>query len=183
MLIPESRWIGPAPLHIGSISRNNGLGPMILVSQNANFSTVFTSWPSANFAVYVPVTMPARFTIARFLTVNGNVVAGNVNVGLYSNNMALLMSSGSTAQAGTNVVQYIPVADQSFPAGDYFLALAASSTSARFQGCSFNTQYFCREAGLLQESLGSITLPSTMTPVVYAQTAVPAFGFTQSDTL
>lgn len=178
--MPEWRP-SPAPFHVTSIGRYSSVGNIILVTAGANFSVAFTSWPSANLAIYVPIQIPCRFTVARFMSANGNVVAGNLNMGLYSTSGKLLCSTGAIAQAGTNVVQYIGITNQSFPMGDYFMALLASSTSARLNGASINTQYFGREAGLLQEAVGSSTLPATMTPAVYAQAAVPAFGFSQSD--
>lgn len=171
----------PAPYHITCTGRYSSLGPLILISNNAGFSVVFTSWPSANLAIYMPILMPCRFTVARFMVANGNVVAGNINMGLYSGSGKLLCSTGATAQSGTSAVQYVGITNQSFPMGDYFLALLASSTSARFNGQGLNTQYMGRLGGVLQESVGSSTLPVTMTPAVYAQSVVPAFGFSQSD--
>lgn len=141
------------------------------------------AWPANNLAVYAPISVPSRFTVARFMVCNAGTLTGTVDVGLYSESGSLLASTGNTARAGASAVQYIGIADQSFPPGKYYLALVATSTSGTYSSIGLNNQYEARFSGWLQEALGGGTLPATMTPVPYAQTSIFHFGFTQSDTL
>ncbi len=168
------------PLHIFTTSRYNDLGT-IGTFLNSLF-TASVAWSAANRALYVPLTIPHRFTVARFFSSNGSSVAGTMDIGLYSNAGAKLISTGPASQAGTSQIQYIDVTDQSFPPGRYYLALLASSTSTRLSITNYQNAQECRIAGALEEDVGASTLPSTMTPAAFANNLYH-FGFTQSDTL
>jgi hypothetical protein len=128
--------------------------------------------------------MPGSFKIARFMVANGANATGNVDVGLYSEAGIRLLSTGTTARSGTNAMQYINVTDSTFPPGNYYLALVASSTTGSFMRSSTQGLEVSKASGFLQEALGSTVLPATMTPASYTSSAnVYHFGFTQSDTL
>lgn len=171
----------PLPLHITSIGRWNNFVTIASFQAAANFGNA--TWPASNRAVYVPMTIPARFTVARFMVCNGSTVAGNLDVGLYNANGSRLISTGTTAQAGTTQVQYIDVTNQSFPAGNYYLALVLSDTGGRVSTSAISVSTFEPFIGSTLENLGSTVLPATMTPAVRTVNGLPCFGFTQSDTL
>lgn len=172
----------PMPLHVTTLDDNN-VSDMLLLGGTTGYAAS-TAWPSNNLALYVPIYPVSYFTVARFLVANGSNATGNVDVGLYDENGSLLLSTGSTARSGTQVAQYINVTNRTFPAGRYYLALVGSSTTGTYGvWASFTSAIVARCAGLMQEALGGTTLPSSMTPAAYAQTALFAYGFTQSDTL
>jgi hypothetical protein len=171
----------PLPLHITSTGPYGNIGAMSNAANSFAFGA--SNWPANNRAVYCPVHLPSRFTIARFMLANGTSVSGNFDMGIYDDAGTRLLSTGAVAQSGTNVVQYAGVTDQSFPAGHYYLALVLSSTGGETRRVVISDQYQGRVCGLLQEALGSTVLPTTMTGVSFTNTLVPCFGFTQSDTL
>lgn len=166
------------PLHIGTWFNSQPL--LFAIDGSTSLSTA--GWPSANRALYVPVYLQARFTVARFFILNGSSATGNADVGLYSNARLKLISTGTTARSGANVAQYIDVTDQSFPAGAYYLALV-SSTTGQYMRTVHGASGIVQASGYLQEDLGSTVLPSSMTPAANVTTNAFHWGITQSDTL
>jgi len=182
MLYDPRKIIGrPLPLHITSTGPYGNIGAMANATNNFAFGA--SNWPANNRAVYMPIHLPSRFTIARFMVCNGTSVSGNFDVGIYNDAGTRLLSTGAVLQSGTNAVQYAGVTDLSLPAGHYYLALVLSSTGGETRRVTIGDQYQGRVSGLLQEALGATTLPTTMTGVSYTNTNAPCFGFTQSDTL
>lgn len=172
----------PLPLHILSVGRFSALGNMVVFDGAPAFGTA--AWPLANRAIYMPVALPSHFTLARFFWVNGTSAAGNVDIGLYDSAGNRLLSTGTTARAGTSTVQYAGVTDQTFPAGKYYLALVSSSTAAGgYVSTAVDDAVNAKACGVLQEDLGGTVLPATMTPATYTSTDLFVFGFSQSDTL
>lgn len=182
LYLRDERLIRPVPLHVCAMGRFNSL-PTIATFIGAPGIASAVNWTAANRAHYTPLSIPERFTISRFFALNGNVNSGNINMGLYTAAGTLLVSTGSTLQSGVIAIQFIDIANVSFPPGDYYLALLASNTAAQFHATAVNNQYELRMMGMLQEDVGSINLPATMTPVSYTSASVYHYGFTQSDTL
>ena len=175
-----SLGVCPLPLRISSVGRFSDSIDMQLFQIGPSWAS--QAWPSNNRAIYAPVSIPARFTIARFFVVNGTNATGNVDVGIYDAGGNRLLSTGSTARSGTSVIQYIGVTDTSFPAGKYYLALVGSSTTGQYFRTMTNSA-FIQISGWLLEDLGATTLPATMTPTASVNSGTFAFGFSQSDTL
>ena len=170
------------PLHIFSLGRYSPASSILPFLTSGGFNS--TAVPAANRALYCPLQVPVRFTVARFFSSNGSGVNGTFDIGLFSQSGIKLISTGSTSQAGTTQAQYVDVTDQSFPPGFYYLGFVGSTvTTARYNAITFTDQYEARGAGMLQEALGSAVLPAAMTPASYASNAVYFFGFTQSGTL
>ena len=177
----DGRLLDPGPLYITSTGRFAVAG---LVQRFLTAGAIATiTWPTNNLAVYAPIVLPIRFTVARFLVSNGNNLTGNVDVGLYNQAGTRLLSTGSTARSGSTINQYIGITDQSFPPGTYYLALVGSSTTGSYGAVQLNNQYEARMCGWLQEALGATSLPATMTPVSFTGSNAFCFGFSQSDTL
>lgn len=177
----KTTGVCPLPLRISSVGRFSAVVDTQIFQVGPSW-VGNTNWPANNRAVYAPVSIPARFTIARFFAVNGTNATGNMDIGIYDLGGNRLLSTGTTARSGTSVVQYIGVTDTSFPAGQYYLALVASSTTGEFFRTLSNA-VFLRVSGWLQEDLGGTVLPATMTPVTNTNASAFAFGFSQSDTL
>jgi hypothetical protein len=113
-----------------------------------------TAWVSANLVMYVPVPCPGPFRITKFACENGSAVSGNLDMGLYTPEGKLIVSTGSTAQAGTSQWQSIDVTDTEIPPGWYYLAMvlnnstgtnvrtASATTAKRMFGCVEQTSTF-----------------------------------------
>jgi hypothetical protein len=89
-------------------------------------------------------------------------VAGNVDVGIYSEAGTRLVNSGSTAQAGTSTIQKVGIADTAIGPGTYYFALTNSTTTATFSGSTASSQLapasYCQA-----ETTGAFGLPATAT--------------------
>lgn len=169
------------PLHITSTGRYSIL-PCLAPTIGSTLLTS-TAWLANNLAIYVPISVPVPFLAARFMVANGSNTTGNVDIGIYTAAGSRLLSTGSTARASASAVQYIDVTNTVFAAGHYYIGMVASSTTGTFAQATFASAVRSFMTGALEESLGATTLPSTMTPVAFTRTAIPLFGFTQSDTL
>lgn len=170
-----------APLHIINVGRYSDMRSIMRIGSSWSFAS--QAWGTANLARYTPLSIPVRFTVARFMLPNQNTT-GNVDVGLYDNSGKRLLSTGTIARANAGAVQYAGVTDQSFPPGNYYLGMVCSSATANAMASSSNSLVNSRIAGLLEEALGSTVLPTTMTPTVNTLSATFfVWGFTQSDTL
>jgi hypothetical protein len=132
------------------------------------------NWPTANKIFYVPFRIPEDCTVLRAFWNNGNAVAGNLNLGLYSATGTKLWETGSTGQSGTDQLQFVDITDQPVSAGLYYGALQNSGTSRIVRQAG--TLYFLQAAGVLEEAAGSFTLPSTATFAKLSVAYVPVFG-------
>jgi hypothetical protein len=90
-------------------------------------------FPVANQAYYYPIWLAHAIVVTTLWWQNGTTVAGNVDCGLYTDNGVRLVSTGSTAQAGSLALQAVDIADTPVPGGLVYLAFVASSTSANFR--------------------------------------------------
>lgn len=177
---------GPLALRVFGTCRYAPTFNILMMQATTGGAATFASatWPTNDLAIYYPITMPGRFKVARFMVANGANATGNVDVGLYSEAGVRLLSTGTTLRAGTNAMQYIGVTDSTFPPGNYYLALVASSTTGSYMRSASQGLEVSKISGFLQEALGSTVLPTTMTPASYTTSAnIYHFGFSQSDTL
>jgi len=120
-----------------------------------------TNWPVANRAFYVPVRITSPFTVDRVFWINGSVVGGNVDVGIYSFDGTRLISSGAIVQSGINVIQISNVANTLIGPGLYYLAVSLSSTTGRLSK-SVPTQYQAVGLGMLEQDTAN-PLPAVAT--------------------
>lgn len=141
-------------------------------------SQVSLTWV-ANLAVYVPLWLPAPYPVGRLWWQNGTTVTGNVDMGIYTAGGTLLANATTTAQSGASGPQYVSKTIL-LPAGRYYLGLACSGTTAAILGSSALTGAQLCLGGVLQQSLGSASLPSTMTGVATTNALYPFCGITQT---
>jgi hypothetical protein len=156
---------------------------MIGLNQIGNlFSFGSVAWPVANRAYYIPLRMDRKGVLSRLFLHNGSTAAGNFDIGLYSSSSQgpqdKLISTGSTAQAGTQVPQSVDMSSSNFCIlpGLYYLALAMSSTSGTVVGHSPNPAQ-ARYAGILQQNT-ALALPSSATPAAVQNGIFPTIGLT-----
>lgn len=130
------------------------------------------AWPSANLAIFVPFTVTESVVVRRFVYTTANNT-GNIDIGVYSDSGALIVSTGATAQGSTNVVLYVDCTDTLLLPGNYFMAMSCASASAqplRTTGLGARLLGVCQMAS-------AHPLPSTATFAAAAQDYIPAFAF------
>lgn len=172
----------PLPVRVHSFGRFSNAVDIARFATAAS-GTASGAWPANNRALYAPLQMPSPFLVARFMFYNSTSLSGTVDMGLYDSVGNRLLSTGATARSGASAVQYVGVADQLFPAGHYYVAMLATSTTGNFIFVNISSAAIMQAAGMLQEDVGAATLPTTMTPSPYTVVGTFCFGFTQSDTL
>lgn len=165
-----SRLLPRASIHSSSIE---ALGvPFATLLQGQPAGTV--NWPANNDAIFVPFAISRPVLVKRMFSVNGSAVSGNIDVGIYTVDGARIVSIGSTAQSGTNALQFFNITDTPLSPGRYFMACALSSTSGRV--FRYNTSI------ILQQQLGVVkmatafALPSSATFATVTTTYVPQIG-------
>lgn len=138
-------------------------------------ATASATYPTANMALYVPFWLPTPLTAIQMFVFNGATVSGNIDVGIYAADGTRIVSSGSTAQAGTNALQAFDITDTLLGPGNYYLAIAADNTT----GTQFRTTFAARHAagqGCFTQA-SAFALPATATFATVSAGSIPAFGF------
>lgn len=134
------------------------------------------AWTAANRAIYVPVRVPYRVTIAQIIMGAGATASGNFDVGIYTRDGSRLVSSGSTAK-GSLTEQVIDITDTDIGPGLYYLAMAADGTDAysqyAFLGASPIPLQKARLVGALMEE-SAFPLPATATMVALTAVTLPS---------
>lgn len=129
------------------------------------------TFPAANAAIYMPFRTSATVVIATIEVLNGAAVSGNVDVGIYDEAQRRLVSSGSTAQAGTNVIQVFNITDTPLAPGLFYMALACDNTTATFIRTAAPV-YETRPLGMAQQA-SAFALPATATMALMTVTFLP----------
>lgn len=140
------------------------------------------AWPTANLALFIPVEIYQPVTIVKMSVGNGTAVSGNIDVGIYDQFGNKKITSGSTAQAGTSVIQTFDITDTLLNPGLYYLAVAADNTTATFAGASGVVVGDGQAMGLFQQA-SAFVLPSPATFAAYAQTVCPIVAMHQRTTV
>lgn len=130
------------------------------------------AWPTANKAIFVPVTIYDAVTIVKMYVINGNPVSGNIDVGIYDVGGARLVSAGSTAQAGTDVVQEFNITDTTLNPGLYYLACALDNGTGRVS--RWNPSAALGRALGVAEQTTAFALPSSATFAALSSSYIPA---------
>jgi hypothetical protein len=121
------------------------------------------NYVTANLAVFVPFWVPDTVVLTKMGLGNGAAVAGNVDLGVYDEAGVRLVSTGTTAQAGTSRIQVIDIGDTTLRRGIYYLA-AASDTSGATQKwiAAIPAAGIAQSLGLLQMA-AAFVLPANAT--------------------
>lgn len=142
---------------------------------NTNISVASAVFPGANKVFYMPLRVPVPVLIRQLYCLNGSVVSGNVDVGLFTLDGTKIISSGSTAQAGTTTKQLFNVTDTLIGRGCYYLGITLSNTTGTFQ--RITTALAPMSAiGLLTETTGGFGLPAIATFSTLANAYMPLGG-------
>ena len=123
------------PLFFNSFTRwCPGFMALHTYSQTWNVATVM-QFPVANKAMYMPFKLPWPYPIKRLFVGCGFASGGNYDFGIYSSSGTKLVSTGSIAYTVSSNLAFAN-ANILLAPGNYYFALAASSTSAAFLGIS-----------------------------------------------
>lgn len=133
------------------------------------------AWPTANKTFYAPFNVPWYYPVKRVWWQNGATVSGNVALALYTFGGARIYTTGSTAQAGTSVPQYVTPTAFLLAPGVYYLALGMDNTTGTMLENSTSATAL-RGFGVLEET--TFPPPATMTPVTIAINYLPYCGIT-----
>jgi hypothetical protein len=159
----------------GSLVSVSTLGPEGLLGYGMlirHVNAAANIWTTANTAVYMPFTIQSPM-LAQKMAVDVSVQSGNLDLGIYSEKGARLVSMGSTAVAVAGL-QVADIADTWLPAGTYFAAMNCDNITASFFGLS-TLVTLARSGGLLQQAVGAVALPSPATFAAWSTTrAAPA---------
>jgi hypothetical protein len=154
-----------------------GSGLNSLSSNNNLPNAASGSWPSANLAIYIPFTLSEEITAVKMFTLNGTSAANNLDIGIYDEAFTRLVSSGSTAQSGTNALQIFDITDTILGPGRYYMALASSGSSATFLRIFGSNSIELSQLGVAQQA-SAFALPANGTPAALSNTYIPVFGLT-----
>ena len=158
----------------------SSFSPEALGSEFGAFGTPVsaTTWPTADQAIFVPFVVYNPLTIVKLGFYNGATASGNIDVGIYDEAGVLLVSAGSTAQAGTSGVQSFDVTDTALNPGLHYLAAALDNTTGTFQRPNVATVQLHGAMGILSMAT-AFPLPSTATMAAAVDVACPFILATQ----
>jgi hypothetical protein len=159
MIFPITKL--PPPTTITSIcDYGSSMLPMLL-----NTSTVVTNIANAaNQGRFFPFSVEQQLTVTQLFVFNGTTPAGNIDLGIYNESFTKIVSTGSTAQTGTSILQVISVATTTLTPGRYYFAAAGSSTGT-WMGSGGGTAGLESVLSGTAVSTTAFPLPATITPV------------------
>jgi hypothetical protein len=177
-----------------SVFPNNALEPLVTIhtfsleslgfgitsySSGAAWNNLGSStWIAANRALFIPFVITKPTLIKQLFVLNGAAVSGNIDVGIYDAAGTKIVSSGSTAQAGTTVIQSFDVTDTMLAPGQYYFAVALdNSTGTLLRVTVGGSGYRQQELGMAQQST-AFPLPATATFATIASDYIPVVGLT-----
>ncbi len=172
---------------------NNNLEPLCTITPASPESGVFNApynggnvglngyasaaWSgiAANTAVFIPFSVAKRITFTTLFIVNGATVSGNVDVGIYDSNGTLIVSKGSTAQAGASALQKFTVTSTTIGPGVYYLAVVFDNTTGTIYKTIIGQALRTKLTGMAQMA-SAFPLPATVTFATIGQDFVPMVG-------
>jgi hypothetical protein len=146
--------------------------------QGASGQLASTAWGTANLGIFVPFELPMAYPVGNLFWMNGGVSSGNIDVGIYTDELTRVCSTGTVAQGTIAVMQFAPpTADVVLTPGNYYIGCALSSTTGTIFCQTTGTAGHGREMGVFQMA-SAFNLPVTATITANAQARIPALGFT-----
>jgi hypothetical protein len=129
------------------------------------------NYAAANLAVFVPFWVPEPIVITKMGWGNGAAVAGNLDAGVYDENGNLLISTGSTAQAGTSTIQVVDVMDTVLNRARYYLAMTSDTSGTTQKVMAVVPAAGIPQALGLLQMVAAPPLASNANPAVFAKYA------------
>lgn len=144
------------------------------LSTSIKVTPAATTFPVANDAIFVPFYLHQATLIKRLFCSNGTVVSGNVDVGIYTEDGALIVSSGSVAHAGTSDLQFFDVTDIVLGPGRYYMAIAMDNTTGTIFRANLSVSQQ-RSLGMAKQA-SAFPLPASATLAVVTSGFLPLIG-------
>lgn len=139
------------------------------------------AWPAANDALFMPLVLFRPALVKRLFVANGATAGNNVDMGIYSADGSKIVSIGSTAQAGTSVLQFFDIADTYLSPGQYYLALAFDGTTATIKRISLAVIRL-KQMGVMKMA-SAFALPAAATFATVTSSVFPLCGLDLGGTL
>lgn len=138
-----------------------------------------TAYPTSNLAIYTPFYLRGPILVTKLYALNGATASNNIDLGIYDEYGTRIVSTGSTARSGANVVQSIDITDTLIGPGRFYMALAQNGTTGTFAAINATTPGPARAkiCGIYQQTT-AFPLPANATFATYAQTNfyLPQYG-------
>lgn len=125
---------------------------------NSALFTGGSGWPTANKALYVPITVPETFIFNKFVFIV-QLSSNNVDCGIYTAQGKKIVSTGSTAVPAAGC-KTISCAVTRLEPGFYWLAMACDSTSPQFQRSTGGASNYAFYG--VKEEAAAFALPATI---------------------
>lgn len=139
--------------------------------------TASAVWPTGNTALYVPFHIAVPITVVKMATWNGATASGNIDIGLYNAVGTRIVSSGSTAQAGTSAAQEFDITDTLLVPGRYYMALTQDDGVGTFFSVAPGSNKISQTFGVRSQAT-ALPLPATATFAACALNYLPVFWLT-----
>jgi hypothetical protein len=170
-LWPESPRL-PMPQVISTGSRTAHGIVLAGISAPTPISTVI----GAVASLLSPLVVTEPILLVKAFVMNGATVGGNFDIGIYDRNLNKIMSTGSVAQVGANVIQEVDMTDFWLGVGQYHLGFALDSATAAY--FAWSTSFALVGGSNFQTSGTPFPLPATFVSSG-TTTGVPLIGFSQ----
>lgn len=130
-----------------------------------------SAWPASNRALFSPLFVPSPVVVKRLIVMNGSP-SGNMDVGIYRDDLSRLVSSGSVANSGSaSTPQVVDITDTLLTVGRYYIALVLDNTTATIYREASDIQQL-RVLGMFQMDT-AFPLPDPAVPAALATTYLP----------
>lgn len=138
--------------------------------------STYAAWPAANMAFYIPfeVYHTIKLTFAGY---RNNTATGNIDLGVYDAHGTRLVSTGSTAIPGSNVLHSVAISVTLTP-GIYYMAMAYDGTGNISRYASSSTLQRFITTGCYQQA-SAFPLPATATFATLTNNYIPTMGLSQ----
>ncbi len=134
------------------------------------------AFPGDNSALFFPFYISKPITALNLMWINGTLVKGNIDVGIYTEDGTRLVSTGSTAVSGTAAIQSVPISLELGPGVFYFAVAMDTSTGTLYRGTVPNLEVLCAVDGANMP--GAFPLPATATLSQLNSIYIPLIGLT-----
>lgn len=131
-------------------------------------------WIATNRAILYQVRLWRLTQIQRMFSMNGVVVSGNMDLGVYTYEGVLIKKTGPQPQTVISQVQSFPLSVQLYP-GDYWMAMAMDNVTGMVWRNTSTVASIARTMGVVQAN-SSFPLPNTVTFTPLTSTTMPMFG-------
>jgi hypothetical protein len=135
------------------------------------------AWYTANLAVFIPFRLARTILVTQMFSVNGTTASGDTDIGIYTADGTLLVSSGATAQSGTSCIQAFNITDTLVGPGLFYMAMSHSDATGTVMKGSGLGAVLSRVVGIGMQA-NAHPLPATFTLAAYTKTSHPYFGLT-----